>query len=133
MIALLPMIYALVIVGGIVGTHWAMRDKTLEIAVERTPAWLVGGLLGDRWPWRSSRNRGKAVPSSTSSSERRPAPSGIVKREGALPAGLRLTASDRPGPGPAGADPRHSRRSRGARSLLGVAVALIARRSPRSR
>ena len=45
MIALLPMIYAMVIVGGIVGTHWWMRDKTLEIAVERTPAWLVGGLL----------------------------------------------------------------------------------------
>ncbi|MFL6801444.1 MAG: hypothetical protein ACJ8EQ_06720, partial [Sphingomicrobium sp.] len=45
MIALLPMLYALVIVGGIVGTHWWMRDKTLEIAVERTPAWLVGGLL----------------------------------------------------------------------------------------
>ncbi|QIK95811.1 MBOAT family protein [Sphingomonas sp. HDW15A] len=45
MIALLPMIYALVIVGGIVGTHWAMRDKTLELAVERTPAWLIGALL----------------------------------------------------------------------------------------
>ena len=45
MIALLPMIYALVIIAGIVTTHWAMRDKTLEIAVERTPAWLVGGLL----------------------------------------------------------------------------------------
>jgi alginate O-acetyltransferase complex protein AlgI len=45
MIALLPMIYAMVIVAGIVTTHWAMRDKTLEIAVERTPAWLVGGLL----------------------------------------------------------------------------------------
>ena len=45
MIAALPMIYALVIVAGIVGTHWAMRDKTLEIAIERTPAWLVGGLL----------------------------------------------------------------------------------------
>ncbi len=46
MIALLPMIYAVVIVGGIFGTHWAMRDKTLEIAVERTPSWLIGGLLG---------------------------------------------------------------------------------------
>ena len=46
MIALLPMLYAMVIVAGIVGTHWAMRDKTLEIAVERTPAWLVGALLG---------------------------------------------------------------------------------------
>jgi len=45
MIALLPMIYAIVIIAGIVGTHWWMRDKTLEIAVERTPAWLVGGLL----------------------------------------------------------------------------------------
>ena len=47
MIALLPMIYAMVIVGGIVATHWAMRDKTLEIAVERTPAWVVAALLGD--------------------------------------------------------------------------------------
>jgi alginate O-acetyltransferase complex protein AlgI len=45
MIALLPMVYAMVIVGGIVATHWAMRDKTLEIAVERTPAWAVAGLL----------------------------------------------------------------------------------------
>ena len=45
MIALLPMVYAIIIVGGIVATHWAMRDKTLEIAVERTPSWLVGGLL----------------------------------------------------------------------------------------
>ncbi|WP_310469282.1 MBOAT family O-acyltransferase [Sphingomonas sp.] len=45
MIAALPMIYAMVIVGGIVATHWWMRDKTLEIAVERTPAWLVGALL----------------------------------------------------------------------------------------
>ncbi|MEO7654884.1 MAG: hypothetical protein ABIS23_04270, partial [Sphingomicrobium sp.] len=46
MIALLPMIYAMVIVGGIVVTHWAMRDKTLEIAVERTPSWAVAALLG---------------------------------------------------------------------------------------
>ena len=42
MIALLPMLYALAIVGGIVATHWAMRDKTLEIAIERTPPWLLG-------------------------------------------------------------------------------------------
>jgi hypothetical protein len=34
------------------------------------------------------------VPSSTSSSE---PPKGVLRREGALPAGLRLTASDRPG------------------------------------
>ena len=45
MLALLPMLYAMVIVTGIVGTHWAMRGKTLEIAVERTPAWLVGSIL----------------------------------------------------------------------------------------
>jgi alginate O-acetyltransferase complex protein AlgI len=45
MLALLPMLFAVVIVSGIVGTHWAMRGKTLEIAVERTPAWLVGGIL----------------------------------------------------------------------------------------
>ena len=38
------------------------------------------------------------MPLSTSSSERSdPAPRGVVQREGALPAGLRLTASDRPG------------------------------------
>jgi len=39
------------------------------------------------------------VPSSTSSSKRpkKAAPKGVVQREGALPAGLRLTASDRPG------------------------------------
>jgi len=45
MLALLPMLYAVVIVAGIVGTHWAMRSQTLEIAVERTPAWLVGAIL----------------------------------------------------------------------------------------
>jgi alginate O-acetyltransferase complex protein AlgI len=45
MIALLPMIYAMLIISAIVGTHWWMRDKTLEIAVERTPSWLVAGLL----------------------------------------------------------------------------------------
>jgi len=45
MLALLPMLYAVVIVGGIVGTHWAMRNQTLEIAIERTPAWLVGVIL----------------------------------------------------------------------------------------
>jgi alginate O-acetyltransferase complex protein AlgI len=32
-------------VTGIVATHWAMRSQTLEIAVERTPAWLVGAVL----------------------------------------------------------------------------------------
>ncbi|GAA4740902.1 hypothetical protein GCM10023264_02360 [Sphingomonas daechungensis] len=37
------------------------------------------------------------MPSSTSSSDPGSAPKGIVEREGALPAGLRLTASDRPG------------------------------------
>jgi hypothetical protein len=38
------------------------------------------------------------VPLSTSSSDRSdPAPRGVVQKEGALPAGLRLTASDRPG------------------------------------
>ncbi len=44
MIAALPMIYAMTIVAGIVATHWAMRDKTLEIAIERTPAWVIGAL-----------------------------------------------------------------------------------------
>ena len=41
MIGALPMAYALVIVAGIVSTHWAMRNQTLEIAIERTPAWAV--------------------------------------------------------------------------------------------
>ena len=41
-IALLPLIYALVATSGIVATHWAMRDKTLELVIERTPAWLIG-------------------------------------------------------------------------------------------
>jgi alginate O-acetyltransferase complex protein AlgI len=45
MIALLPMVYALAIIACIVGTHWAMRGKTLELAVERTPSWLVGTVL----------------------------------------------------------------------------------------
>ncbi len=44
MIAALPMIYAMVIMAGIVATHWAMRDKTIEIAIERTPTWLVGAI-----------------------------------------------------------------------------------------
>ena len=42
MIAALPMLYAMVIVGGIVATHWAMRGQTLELAIERTPALLLG-------------------------------------------------------------------------------------------
>jgi hypothetical protein len=25
--------------------HWVMRDRTLELAVERTPAWVVGSVL----------------------------------------------------------------------------------------
>ena len=42
LIGLLPLVYALVATAGIVGTHWAMRDRTLELVIERTPAWLVG-------------------------------------------------------------------------------------------
>jgi alginate O-acetyltransferase complex protein AlgI len=34
----------LVIVSGIVTTHWFMRNKTLEIVIERTPALLLGAL-----------------------------------------------------------------------------------------
>ena len=52
MIALLPMIYALVIVTGIVSTHWAMRNKTLEIAIERTPPGC-SGRCSAIWRWRS--------------------------------------------------------------------------------
>jgi len=60
------------------------------------------------------------VPSSTSSSE---PPHGVVRREGALPAGLRLTASDRPGqaqPVPTRDIPRQP----WGRIALGVAVTL---------
>jgi len=60
------------------------------------------------------------VPSSTSSSE---PPKGIVKREGALPAGLRLTASDRPGqaqPVPTRDIPKQP----WGRIMIGVVVAL---------
>ena len=42
MIATLPLIYAMVIVAGIVATHWAMRDKTLELVIEKTPPLLLG-------------------------------------------------------------------------------------------
>ena len=61
------------------------------------------------------------MPSSTSSSE---PPKGIVQREGALPAGLRLTASDRPGqaqPVPTRDVPKQP----WGRILIGVAVALV--------
>ena len=60
------------------------------------------------------------MPSSTSSSE---SPHGVVRREGALPAGLRLTASDRPGqaqPVPTRDIPRQP----WGRIALGVAVTL---------
>jgi hypothetical protein len=62
------------------------------------------------------------VPSSISSSE---PPKGIVVREGALPAGLRLTASDRPGeaqPVPTRDIPKHP----WGRVLAGVALAIVA-------
>ncbi len=66
------------------------------------------------------------MPSSTSSSERSdPAPRGVVEKEGALPAGLRLTASDRPGqaqPVPTRDIPRQP----WGRIMLGVLVALVA-------
>ena len=35
-------VIALAIVTAIVGTHWFMRNKTLEIAIERTPPLLLG-------------------------------------------------------------------------------------------
>ena len=60
------------------------------------------------------------MPLSTSSSE----PHGIIQREGALPAGLRLTASDRPGQ----AQPVPTRDvpiQPWGRIMLGVAVALV--------
>ena len=44
MIALLPMLYAVAIVAGIVAAHWAMRNRTLELAVERTPPLLLGSV-----------------------------------------------------------------------------------------
>ena len=65
------------------------------------------------------------MPSSTSSSDPKTPPKGIVAREGALPAGLRLTASDRPGqaqPVPTRDVPAQP----WGRILLGVLGALIA-------
>jgi hypothetical protein len=65
------------------------------------------------------------VPLSTSSSERSdPAPRGVVEKEGALPAGLRLTASDRPGqaqPVPTRDVPSHP----WGRILIAVALSLL--------
>ena len=61
------------------------------------------------------------MPSSTSSSE---PPKGIVQREGALPAGLRLTASDRPGeaqPVPTRDVPKQP----WGRIMIGIAAALV--------
>ena len=66
------------------------------------------------------------MPLSTSSSERSdPAPRGVVEKEGALPAGLRLTASDRPGqaqPVPTRDIPSQP----WGRIMIGVLVALVA-------
>jgi alginate O-acetyltransferase complex protein AlgI len=44
LIAAGPMIIALAIVGAIFGTHWAMRNTTLEAVLERTPALVLGGI-----------------------------------------------------------------------------------------
>ena len=64
------------------------------------------------------------MPSSTSNSDPGPAPKGILQREGALPAGLRQTASDRPGeaqPVPTRDIPKQPWGG----ILLGVAAALV--------
>ena len=42
LIAFIPLVAALVVVGAIVATHWAMRDTTIERVIEQAPAWLVG-------------------------------------------------------------------------------------------
>ena len=44
LIAAGPMIIALFIVGAIFGTHWAMRNTTLEAVLERTPAVALGSI-----------------------------------------------------------------------------------------
>ena len=44
LIAAGPMIIALTIVAAIFGTHWAMRNTTLEAVLERTPAVALGGI-----------------------------------------------------------------------------------------
>ena len=64
------------------------------------------------------------MPSSTSSSDPGGPPKGVLKHEGALPAGLRLTASDRPGeaqPVPTRDNPKQPWGG----ILLGVAAALV--------
>jgi len=35
---------ALIVVAGMVATHWAMRSTTLEYVAEKTPRWLIGAL-----------------------------------------------------------------------------------------
>ena len=75
MIAQLAMVYASVIVGGIVVAHWPMRDRTLEIAVARDARGAVGG-AGIDGVRDGRRARERAMPSSTSSSE---PPKGIVR------------------------------------------------------
>jgi alginate O-acetyltransferase complex protein AlgI len=44
LIAAGPMIFALTIVTAIFGTHWAMRNTTLEAVIERTPSVVLGGI-----------------------------------------------------------------------------------------
>jgi alginate O-acetyltransferase complex protein AlgI len=44
LIAAGPMIIALTVVAAIFGTHWAMRNTTLEAVIERTPAVALGGI-----------------------------------------------------------------------------------------
>ena len=44
LIALGPMIIAMLIVSAIFGTHLAMRNTTLEAVVERTPSVAIAGI-----------------------------------------------------------------------------------------
>lgn len=44
LIAAGPMVIALAIVAGIFGTHWAMRDTTLEAVIERTPSVVLASI-----------------------------------------------------------------------------------------
>jgi alginate O-acetyltransferase complex protein AlgI len=44
LIAAGPMVIAWAIVAGIFGTHWAMRDTTLEAVIERTPSVVLASI-----------------------------------------------------------------------------------------
>lgn len=45
-IATMPLILAVIVMVGMLATHWWMRERELEDVVARTPAWILGAGLG---------------------------------------------------------------------------------------